>query len=485
MRLAGGIRGVTRVVPRGCAHLLDPRLARVNRHRPPRSPLSSELSSWFFRQRQLSIHQEALRIPFTSSSKHDASVEPHGAEAVPSAGTPVAWPADIQERARCLASQNDFSSTPVNASSAGSGSHSSSFVSRAVIHQQLQADDASTFWLRVKRAVSQPLSGAAAAADASFGDLQGATKGTAAAPIVYKRYVDGMTAAHHYPSRLLPASEAAQIPPLLCVTPFDLEEAPLGNQSLGFKGTNLFKAPSGMQPTTTLVERLHGRVSLLFLFDLGGQHSQLSDVAAWLRHLEEHDSFITSVYGPLFSLTVSASHQRQDNGVPAAAATAAARPCPDLASTSFLCVDHAPVWLRPLTLRSMRRLASCFNPLSRFHDYPRLLLFEGESPLEGRQRLAAEYHKLAALVGPRATAKTLVGSFLGYTGKWGPLETEALKRKRRDPFVTVLLIDRAARGEFEGAVGGENKRRQETPPGPPLTGTNSSSAQQQQQQEHK
>ncbi|KAL8441286.1 hypothetical protein Emed_007582 [Eimeria media] len=347
------------------------------------------------------------------------------------------------DRARSLASQTDFSRSPLNGSSAGSSSQPSSFVSRAVVNQQLQADDARAFWMRVKRAVSRPLSGAAAAADASFGDLQGATRGTADAPIVYKRYVDGMTAAHHYPSRLLPASEATQIPPLMCVTPFDIEEAPLRNQNLGFKGTGLFKAPSGMQPTTTLVERLHGRVSLLFLFDVGGQHSQLSDVAAWLRHLEQHESFISSVYGPLFTSSVSTPHQQREHGVlsaAAAAAAAAAGSSPELALTSFLCVDPAPVWLRPLTLRSMRRLACCFNPLSPFHDYPRRLLLEGESAT-----LNAEYHKLAALVGPRATAKTLVGSFLGYNGKWGPVETEVLKRKRRDPFVTVLLVDRAAR----------------------------------------
>ncbi|KAL8443244.1 hypothetical protein Emag_006031 [Eimeria magna] len=441
MRLAGGVRVITWGVPRGCGHPLKPRLPRVSW--PPRSSPSYNFSLWFFRQRQLSIHQEALRIPSTSPAKHDASVEARNAEAIRSGGTPVPWPADIQERARCLASQSDFSKSPLDGSSVGSSSQPTSFVSRAVVHQQLQADDARAFWMRVKRAISRPLSGAAAVSDASFGELQGATKGTVAAPIVYKRYVDGMTAAHHYPSRLLPASEATQIPPLMCVTPFDIEEAPLRNQSLGFKGTDLFKAPSGMQPTTTLVERLHGRVSLLFLFDVGGQHSQLSDVAAWLRHLEQHNSFISSVYGPLFSSTVSASHQQWEYGVPPAAA--AVGPSPDLASISFLCVDHAPVWLRPLTLRSMSRLARCFNPLSPFHDYPRRLLLEGKSSLEGAQRLAAEFHKLAALVGPRATAKTLVGSFLGYNGKWGPLETEVLKRKRRDPFVTVLLVDRAAR----------------------------------------
>ncbi|KAL8426617.1 hypothetical protein ACSSS7_008060 [Eimeria intestinalis] len=338
-----------------------------------------------------------------------------------------------------------------------------------------------------------------------------------------------MTAAHHYPSRVLPSSEAARIPPLMSVTPFDVGEAPsLRNGTLGFKGTDLFKAPSGMQPTSTvnhrlplalvfcnaadlvsrfrygggddssavhallvyvqLVERLHGRVSLLFLFDLGGQHSQLSDVAAWLRHLEQHDSFISAVYGPLFTSSVLASHQQEEHGrPPTAAAAAAARggSSPELASTSFLCVDHAPVWLRPLTLRSMRRLSCCFNPLSPFHDYPRRLLLEGDPPLDRRQLLAAEYHELAALVGPRATAKTLVGSFLGYNGKWGLRETEALKRKRRDPFVTVLLVDRAARGESEGALGGEDERHQEAPSGPRLNQISSSSDQQQHQQQQR
>ncbi|KAL8440469.1 hypothetical protein Efla_005611 [Eimeria flavescens] len=402
-------------------------------------------------RRQLYIRRERSLHTSAASSGDEKNLPARSpqAERARSGSAGVAWPADIQERARQLVSQSGEPCCEALAKEAsGSGSD---FVHRDAVDRQLQVAEAGPFWQQLKRTVARSFSGEAAAADASFGGLEGPLKGTASAPIVYKRFVDGMTAAHHYPSRLLPAGEAAKIPPHFRVTPFDLEDASLLSQALGFRGTELFKAPSGMQPATALVERLYGRVSLLFLFDIGGQHSQLPEVAAWLRLLEQHDSFVKSVYGPLFTSSVSTRQRQllQQQQQQWALSNAGANSSGELASISYLCVDHAPLWLRPFALRSMRRLSSSIKPLSPFHNFPQHLPLSrsssnSSSALEPQQA-AALYLRLVALIGSQATKDSLVGSLLGYTGSWGALEIEAFKRKRRDPFVTLLLVDRDAR----------------------------------------
>ena len=215
-----------------------------------------------------------------------------------------------------------------------------------------------------------------------------------------------------------------------------------------------------------LVERLYGRVSLLFLFDVGGQHSQLADVATWVRRLESLSPFISSVYGP-----VSAS--------PTAATSAAAvatgslppgllqQPCPglgwradgtgpELASLQFICVDHAPFWLRSLAIRSMQSLTPSFRSLLPFHSFPQRLrraarIQEGprEVPQDSREAalrlLAEEYEHLCSLIRSRAAGSCLFGSFMGYSGRWGAEEVETFKRRERAKFVSVLLVDKAAR----------------------------------------
>lgn len=208
-----------------------------------------------------------------------------------------------------------------------------------------------------------------------------------------------------------------------------------------------------------LASRLHGRVSLLFLFDLGGQHSQLADVASWLRELERHTAFLSAVYGPLFASGVSSPQMAQQHLRRSLHTRESLTP--DRAFVSFLCIDQAPLWLRSLALRSMRHLSPSFYPLFPFHDFPSRLQHLEASRGEGRRggpfpprapdeedgavrRLAEDYHRLCSLIGSRATAGSLVGSFLGYCGKWGREETQAFKRKPRDKFVTVLLVDETA-----------------------------------------
>lgn len=212
--------------------------------------------SSFQRHHRRHIRQETLRIPTCSSDSRDGSSVPCAAGSAHSKA-PAAWPADITERARRILSDDDSPSTPFNGNAFKDSIGACSFVPRAEMQRQLQAEDAQAFWTRVRRAISRPLSGEAAAADDSFGDLEGSTKGTFASPIVYKRYVDGMTAAHHYPSRLLPPNESRQVPPLLYVTPFDLQESPDSpgqSLGLGFKGTELFTSRAGMQPKSPVSE---------------------------------------------------------------------------------------------------------------------------------------------------------------------------------------------------------------------------------------
>ncbi|XP_026189896.1 uncharacterized protein LOC34621449 [Cyclospora cayetanensis] len=435
-------------------------------------PLANPLK----KQQQRCLQSSTLRIRGPALNRQDASpsAATEGEEAAATGRNSATqapgraeWPADITERARRVIAAEESSHTAPSEGQTLQRHHGvSGLISQVEMQRQLQAETAQAFWSRVKRTVARPLSGAAAELDASFGHLEGAPKGTAASPIVYKRYVDGMTAAHHYPARLLPINESTQVPPRFFVTPFDLEENPdplaHGGRAAGLMGAGLFKSRTGMQPRTALAERLYGRVSLLFLFDLGGQYSQLSDVAAWLDHLKRHPAFLSAIYGPPFAAAASTSgispsqEQKRTHQQRAFIGVTPATAAPDLASVSYLCVDHAPAWLRPLAIRSMRRLAPAFHPLSPFHNFPQRLLsasraLEGppvppkDPEVDSMRQVAEEYDSLCSLAGRQALAGGLVGSFLGYSGSWGALETEALKRKERHKFVTVLLVDKAAR----------------------------------------
>lgn len=184
----------------------------------------------------------------------------------------------------------------------------------------------------------------------------------------------------------------------------------------------------------------------------------MADVASWLRHLERHPAFLSAVYGPAFA---TAAGRSPESGQLCPAFSTDATSTPELASISYICVDHAPFWLRSLAIRSMQRLSPSFHPLSPFHDFPHRLRRAGTTASGGPlrdllrgpnavrdgavRRLAEDYHRLCSLIGSQATTRALVGSFLGYSGKWGARETEALKRRQRHNCVTVLLVDRSAR----------------------------------------
>lgn len=251
MSLSGGICGLSRGV-RGCCGASQLwRVASLLEHQRlcPSVPV---VFQW--RHRRL-LSQQSLRVSTVPSTQQDGP----SAASVPADGFRIEaqqqWPADITERARRLFSEGELGGASAQGAPESSASRAHSFMTSTEMQQHLQAEGAQAFWARVKKAVSRPLSGATAAQDESFGALEGAASGSAASPIVYKRYIDGMTAAHHYPCRLLPASLSAQVPPLFYVTPFDLEENPgeaVSAQALGLKGTDLFKSPKGMQQRTAV-----------------------------------------------------------------------------------------------------------------------------------------------------------------------------------------------------------------------------------------
>lgn len=211
--------------------------------------------------------QEALRIfPYSPGLQNAPKGLPGalGATGAPEAdgggrsSAPAGWPADIKESVRRAMAVDACSSASSGTSTLHNRGDTCSFISQKEMERQLVSKDAQAFWARIRRVIARPVSGAAALADDSFGDLEGANKGTLCNPVVYKRYVDGMTAAHHYPSRLLPASTSTQILPLFYVTPFDLQgnpDAPAPNVTLGFKGTELFKKPTGMQQRVAVSQK--------------------------------------------------------------------------------------------------------------------------------------------------------------------------------------------------------------------------------------
>lgn len=451
MTLSSGGSGAIRVMRAGCSCLQAARVALLDGPEIFRRRFTSSM------QRR---HHEVLHTSVSSSDQPEGSPGPTAA-GIPHHQMTGSWPADITDRIRQLQSETNFTTKPLRRSPNDIDNGVDNFISGGDMQRQLQADAAHALWSRVKGALSGPLSGVVAPTVDSFGELGGPAKGSVSPPIVYKQHIDGMTAAHHYPSRLLPAGDSSKIPPLLYVTAFDLQGGsdPSGHSgALGFREAGLFRGPTGIQAKTTLVERLYGRVSLLFLFDLGSQNSQMADVASWLRHLERYPSFISAVYGPVFA--AAAGRSPQNRQLYLAFGTDAAS-TPELASISYICVDHAPFWLRSLAIRSMRRLSPSFHPLSPFHDFPHRLRLAGATASGGPlrdllggpnavdeglvRRLAEDYHRLCSLIGTQATTGTLIGSFLGYSGKWGAQETEALKRRQRHNCVTVLLVDRGAR----------------------------------------
>ncbi|CDI86953.1 hypothetical protein, conserved [Eimeria praecox] len=306
-----------------------------------------------------SLHQDT---PASSSAlprvpREHASDPPAESKAV-SVDTPtgsgVPWPADILERARRELSADNSSSISSLKGHLGGGPlrEPSSFISVSEFQQQLQANDVRALWRRVKRAISWPFTGAAAAADASYGALDGAPRGTYSSPIVYRRYVDGMTAAHHYPSRLLPPHQATKLPPLFVVTPFDLQEE--SRQSVQTQGF-----------------RLRGRVV----------------------HSPSPGKML-----PKISVGVN-----------------------QFLSLTLLLQGGAPGALQ--------------GPIGGPQDTREAAL----------RLLAEEYEYRCALLRRRAVDNILFGAFLGYSGRWGQEEIDAFKRKERAKFVSLLLVDKAAR----------------------------------------
>lgn len=258
MTLAAGGTGAIRVMRDGCSCLQAARVACLDGPRGSRRHITSSL------QRQ---HHEILHVSVSSSPGQPEGSPGASVPGIPNHRAAVSWPADITDRVRQLQSETNFTSKPLRRSLTDMDSGLSSFISRNEMQRQLQADATHAFWSRVKGVLSGPLSAVAApAAENSFGELEGPSKGSVSPPIVYKGYIDGMTAAHHYPSRLLPASDCSQIPPFLYVAPFDLQggaDPPGHSGALGFRGTDLFRGPTGIQPKTTVRNQLRAAADLL------------------------------------------------------------------------------------------------------------------------------------------------------------------------------------------------------------------------------
>lgn len=176
------------------------------------------------RCRRFHVDSSQTSPAIAGSKENDTATSSAGTTtSTPSLRIRVEWPADMSERARRIASNHESgSAAPMQGSQATSSKDLSTFISKSELEEELEVNDARAFWRRVKSAISWPLS--TAATNALSGAAE-ASNGAGSPPILYKRYVDGMTAAHHYPSRLLPPNESQPLPPLFFVTPFSLQDS--------------------------------------------------------------------------------------------------------------------------------------------------------------------------------------------------------------------------------------------------------------------
>ncbi|KEP63758.1 UNVERIFIED_CONTAM: hypothetical protein HHA_231460 [Hammondia hammondi] len=280
-------------------------------------------------------------------------------------------------------------------------------------------------------------------------------------PITFKKYNDGMHAAHHYPSRLLPPSQSAPLPPNVFVTPFTpqsqqgLREASLAKHA----GVNTGMTRKAGQPLSAnkdlsgkahepqlpvpLTERCADRLTLLFIFTDQPPHSELKDLTKWHRDLEGHPEYSALVY-PGASRTHSFQMHRA--GEPRAhgasqpsamyldlrntrATSGAAFINEDLYQVAYLCSESSSYFLRWLTLRSMRHIARHFGPQMDRHA----MVGNNSISLNG-------------------CAPSLWGAFLGHAGEGGRKIIEATGLSFRPEMVTTMLIDRAGRVRWH-AVG--------------------------------
>nr|PIM03250.1 hypothetical protein TGCOUG_231460 [Toxoplasma gondii COUG] len=281
-------------------------------------------------------------------------------------------------------------------------------------------------------------------------------------PITFKKYNEGMHAAHHYPSRLLPPSQSAPLPPNVLVTPFTphsgqgLREASLAKHA----GVNTGITRKAGQPLSAnkdlsgkahqpqlpvpLTERCADRLTLLFIFTDQPPHSELKDLTKWHRDLEGHPEYSALVY-PGASRTHSSQTSRA--GEPTAdgsnrssamyldlkrntrATSRAAFLNEDLYQVAYLCSESSTYFLRWLTLRSMRHIARHFGPQMDRHA----MVDNNSISLNG-------------------CAPSLWGAFLGHAGEGGRKIIEATGLSFRPEMVTTMLIDRAGRVRWH-AVG--------------------------------
>lgn len=202
--------------------------------------------------------------------------------------------------------------------------------------------------------------------------------------------------------------------------------------------------------TVQLCRRLYGRVSLLFLFNLGGEFSQLPEAVSWLRELEKHSTFVAAAYGPAFADVGNDVHAC-DSSIGCKQRTlkqpATAPSARKWLSVNFLCIEETPFWLRSLAVRSVGHSRISFFPTAAFREFDLKWRCATQSHelkrKDSRVALRADFVQLAQRIG--GSHPQVVGCLFGYAGKWKTPEADAFHRKPSSKFVTTLLVDELAR----------------------------------------
>ncbi|PFH38645.1 hypothetical protein BESB_009870 [Besnoitia besnoiti] len=266
-------------------------------------------------------------------------------------------------------------------------------------------------------------------------------------PITFKKYQEGMHAAHYYPSRLLPPSHSAPLPGNVLVTPFATHfQQPLSRTSLASRaGVSSPRSRRAGKPLAAsqdpndgntnrpqmpvlLTERCAGRLTLLFIFTDQPPHSEMKDLVKWRRDLEEHPEYSALVYPARTPPSASAVDLGSPYSQPSAAPLWPPREAnrlsarhDELYQVAYLCSESCSLFLRWLCIRSMRFTAAHFAPQS-----------ERNAGGDGAPAFTLN-----------GSAPSMWGTFLGNAKEGGRKIVEATGLAFRPEMVTTMLIDRA------------------------------------------
>ncbi|KAK2195158.1 hypothetical protein BdWA1_003460 [Babesia duncani] len=133
--------------------------------------------------------------------------------------------------------------------------------------------------------------------------------------LLYKEYVQGSTAAHHYPMSIIPRKFSARIPGDIYVSAYALDN--FNYHLVDGKLVRMSIAPSvNAQGQVPLLHSIYGDITIVIIFSGQPPHSDSAAAMSWKRAIEDDHNVLMTLYNP-HSIGLKWIHNRYVNAVAA------------------------------------------------------------------------------------------------------------------------------------------------------------------------